>query len=114
MKLTKWDMLILFLILAAALGSFFLFQQPRELVTVSLDGTVVYQAPLSQDYTVTLLDGDCVVEIADGEARIIFSSCPDQTCVHAGPATPTRPVICLPNRVVVSLGKAKEVDAIVG
>ncbi|GHV69607.1 hypothetical protein AGMMS49928_12450 [Spirochaetia bacterium] len=48
--------------------------------------------------------GETVVELHDGNARVLSSPCANQTCVSAG--TIRRPgqwLVCLPNKVFVSI-----------
>jgi hypothetical protein len=48
--------------------------------------------------------GDTVVEIRDGQARIVSSPCTNQTCVAAGSIHARGQwLACLPNRVLVSV-----------
>lgn len=50
----------------------------------------------------------------DGRARVLASSCPDQTCVQSGEAKGAgRAIICLPNRAAVELVGPDAADAVV-
>lgn len=65
--------------------------------------------------------GDTVVELREREVRVLSSPCLNQTCVTAGKIrAPGQWLVCLPNRVFVSVeGKApakkplEEVDGLV-
>jgi len=53
------------------------------------------------------------VEIVGGRARVAASPCRDQLCVHAGwLEKPGDIAVCLPQRVIVELRGAKEVDGV--
>ena len=48
--------------------------------------------------------GETVVELSDGEARVLSSPCLNQSCVSAGPIhSPGQWLVCLPNKVFVSV-----------
>ncbi len=58
--------------------------------------------------------GSCVVAIADGEARVIRSSCPRQICVRSDAVSrPGQWIACLPHGVLIQVqgGGARPVDA---
>ncbi len=60
--------------------------------------------------------GNNTLEIKDGEATMIYADCPDQYCVRHRPVSKGgEAIICLPNKVVVTIkgGKEQEVDAVV-
>ncbi len=90
--------------------------------TITLDGQVVAQyqlAELSQPVSLTLEQAPYPLTIqieADG-VSILHSACPSQDCVRTGRITQTgQQIICLPNRLVVSLTGAGdlEFDAVTG
>lgn len=60
--------------------------------------------------------GSNTLEIVDGKASMIYADCPDQYCVHHRPVSKGgESIICLPNKVVVTIkgGEEQEVDAVV-
>ena len=62
--------------------------------------------------------GETIVEIRSGSARVLVSPCANQTCVAAGPVrSHGQWTACLPNRVMVYIGRETEdktdVDALV-
>lgn len=66
----------------------------ERVASLASDGTVEVDGPL----------GKTVVEISGGEARVLTSPCPHQLCVRMGAVrTPGRAVVCVPNRVVVTV-----------
>lgn len=47
------------------------------------------------------------IKVQPGSIGVIWADCPDQLCVHQGFAeTPTIPITCLPNRLVIQLRPA--------
>ncbi len=73
--------------------------------------------PLGSDRTVTVSGplGDTVVEIRDGQARVLSSPCAEKICVRSGAiARPGQWIACLPNRVILDVqGRAgRSADAI--
>jgi len=60
--------------------------------------------------------GSNTLEISDGKAFMTYSDCPDQYCVHHRPVSKDgESIICLPNKVVVTIkgGEEQDVDAVV-
>lgn len=70
-------------------------------VTVTQRGKTVYEGPLSEDATIAL-DG-VTVAVENGAAYVKKADCPDGLCKKAGRARAGKPVICLPNGVIVSV-----------
>lgn len=84
-------------------------------VTITVDGKKEFLLDLKEDgtYVVKGPVGDTVVVIKDGRVRVKDSDCPRKFCVRQGWVT-TGAIVCVPNRVVVSVGETlpKGVDAI--
>lgn len=70
--------------------------------------------PLSENRIITVNGplGKTVVEIKDRRVRVVSSPCQNKLCVHQG-FVKRGSIICLPNRVVIIIGKGS-VDAITG
>lgn len=69
---------------------------------LSRDGTIEVEGPL----------GTTVVEISGGEARIVSSPCPGGTCMRGSASNPPDTLVCLPNRVIVTIeGEGGQIDA---
>ena len=82
-----------------------------DTVEIRWHGEVIHRGRLSEDAVVTSPDGRNTVEIAGGRARMLAADCPDGLCKH-GYATPSRPLICLPNGVGVYLSASDEADGV--
>lgn len=92
-------------------------------VKVSVDGKSYAVYPLEVDTTVEIGQTGVRFVIENGKAFIAASDCPDKLCMRAGSlseADTGKILICLPNRVAVTLipgnndSKQSEVDGIVG
>ena len=116
------DLILLLVVLAIGLaGILFLYTRHAAAdgeVEVSVDGEVVMTLPLSEDTEVMISGfdgGENLLVISDGKAEIESASCPDGVCVrHYAISRDGESIICLPNRVVVTIrgGEKGEVDAI--
>ena len=119
----KRDLILFAVIIAAGLiGMAVLYLRPAVTsvtVEVAVDGAVTMTLPLSEDTEVRIdgvNGGENLLVIEDGKAKIISASCPDGVCVrHYAISRDGESIICLPNRVVVTIrgGEKGEVDAVV-
>lgn len=117
------DLILLLAVLVIGLiGIVILYTRPAALngeVEVAVDGEVVMTLPLSEDTEVTIegVDGgENLLVIQGGTAKIESASCPDGICVrHYAISRDGESIICLPNRVVVTIrgGEKGDVDAVV-
>lgn len=109
-------------VLALIAGALFFALWPRQgqalTARVTVDGKEVACLTLagpSREYTVPDLPYPLTVETENGAARIKTSGCPTQDCVHQGWTSQAgAQLICLPNRLVVSLEGSGGVDAVLG
>ena len=78
-------------------------------ITVTADGKA-YSYSLKKDgtYSVPGAIGETVFEIKNGKVRIVDSPCPGKNCVNQGTALP---LVCLPNKVIISADEGEEFDA---
>ena len=104
-------------------GAALLFQLARPsaaggVAEVSVDGEPVAALPLSEDGEMVIEGyggGENTLVIRDGEADIVAATCPDGVCVRHRPVSREgESIICLPNRVVVTIrgGKEAAVDGV--
>ncbi len=83
-------------------------------VEIQVDGEPYASYPLDENRTVEI-DGTNRLEISGGTANMIWADCPDKICVNQKAISKKgESIICLPNRVVVSIagGEEPEVDAV--
>lgn len=100
------DYIIFFLLLAISLSFAFGYSAERDGILISASGKEYYY-PLSEERTINVSGplGETVIEIMDGDARIISSPCPEKTCYY------TRlggQICCLPNRVLITFRGADD------
>ena len=105
-------------LVALGLAAFGLLPRGRvDCAILTVDGRREATLPLSEAGEFTWRDGDSflTVRVKDGRARILASSCPDQTCVRMGAISKGgETAVCLPNHAVLSLTleNQSETDAI--
>ena len=83
-----------------------------DIVVITWHGEEIYREKLSIDAVIVTPDGRNTVEISNGSVRMLEADCRDGICTKAGNAAPARPVICLPNRVIVRVVSESEADSI--
>ncbi|ADU20877.1 MULTISPECIES: NusG domain II-containing protein [Ruminococcus] len=72
---------------------------------ISQDGKVLYRIDLSSEkdrtIEVTYNGRKNIIEIKDGRIRMKDADCPDHICVDTGWLEDGKPIVCLPNRLVI-------------
>lgn len=72
-------------------------------VLVTVDGQEYYRGSLFMEKELQIGEGNTLV-IQEGKADMIKADCPDQICVKQEPiSTAGENIICLPNRVVITI-----------
>ena len=108
-KKVKNDVILICALLAVALiagAVLLLFKAEGDAVSVSIDGEVVAEYPLSEELEVEIKSdgGYNILIIEDGRARVERASCPDGICAaHRAIFRDGESIICLPNKVVVEV-----------
>lgn len=118
MKKNDWILIgVILCISAVFLGWHFL--KPEEdtaVVEISVDGEVSAEYPLNEEEAQVIdIDGTNKLLIQDGKAEMTWADCPDQICVHhTAISRAGESIICLPNKVVVSIvgGEEGNLDAV--
>lgn len=105
------DFVILILILLAGVFSLKRTTKVKGDVIYVHAGGNLYEFDLSENgiHEVEGLIGITTIEVQDGKVRIIDSPCPGKTCINQGWDSS---IVCLPNRVIVTVEKYGEFDAI--
>jgi hypothetical protein len=107
----KSDVILLSAILLCAAAIFgvssFIFLGNGAQVVVRVDGEEYARLPLHKDDELLIngVNGTNLLIIKDGKAYINEASCPDLICVHTGYANELKSIVCLPNRVTISIEK---------
>ncbi len=109
---TFMDKLLFFLLAASAMAGLFFVNDllpSGNLVNVSVDDKTVYKLYLDEDRVVSVEGplGDNIIEIKNGKVRVKDAPCPQKLCVRQG-WVDRGAIVCLPNRVVVSISGSKE------
>lgn len=108
--------------MAGSVAGIFISREAMSLspgVLVEINGKALYTLPLTVDKTITVKStyGDTVIEIRDRKVRVKEAHCPRQICVKQGWVSQGA-IICLPNRIVVTVGGGggpeKKFDAVTG
>lgn len=118
MKTKNWILLFAGVAAVCLLISYFVFfgGSPAAAATVTSDGVTVMTLDLSVDgeYRVKSDYGENVLRVAGGKVCVVSADCPTQDCVHHAPANSGAPIVCLPNRMVITFSNAAAYDAIIG
>lgn len=104
----------LLLVVAVAGACLYFFRGEGDTVTVSVDGTIIATYPLNVDRVEDIhtgTDGLNRLIIRDGKAWVETASCPDGICAAHKPIHRSgESIVCLPNKVVVTVQKADATD----
>ena len=116
MKKNDWFLAAGILAAAAILFCFQMLGKTEDqaVVSISVDGALYGTYRLEDDRTVEINETNRL-EISSGAVRMDWADCPDQVCVnHRSISRDGESIICLPNKVVVSVenGEPGEVDGI--
>ena len=106
-----WFLVFCFLLLFSFVSMFFIRRQPAgDIAVLTQDGQEIERIDLSavdSTYTITVDapgGGWNIVEVSPGSIRVIEASCPDQVCIQHGSLPDSiTPIVCLPNRLSISL-----------
>lgn len=106
MKIKKNDLILAAVILAAALIAgigFWAFKKPGARVVITVDGKEFGSYRLDEEQTIQIGSTN-VLQIRDGQAKMIKADCPDKLCMHQKAISSSQEsIICLPNKVVVTV-----------
>lgn len=87
-----------------------------NLVEVYYEDNLILSANLYMDniYTVKGLLGDVVIEVKDKKVRVIKENSPKNICSKEGYISDSsKPLICLPNKIVIKIVQDNDVDGVV-
>lgn len=110
----KADLIIFLVVLIIGIVAMVIaFQPPGDIVEIRLDSKVIYRIPLSEDRVIELEDIGIII-VENNTVTMIESTCPDQLCVIQGRILRAgQSIICLPNRLVITIVGDDEWDVIV-
>ena len=107
----KGDLILIFMVLLLSLGTVFFIPKGGDTVVIRQNGTEIYRGSLRTDKEIIIPDAG-IVRIEDGKAFMAEADCPDKTCINMGIASAARPVVCIPNSVVISVEGQTDIDAV--
>lgn len=106
------DIILVSSLLAVSLSVLIFMTLTREtgaVARVSVNGVTVAEYPLSINGKYTLNGGTNVLVIEDGYAYLVYSECPDKTCVMGNGIHGNKisyngeRIVCLPNKVMIEI-----------
>lgn len=114
---SKYPALVLIILAAAAAVVILLAPKEGRTAKIYLDGELLASVELdraAEPYTVEAGEGN-TVQVEKGRVRMLHADCPDQLCVDMGwTSSPLKPVVCLPNRVMIIIEGRAEADVVAG
>ena len=118
MKLKRTDVFFVLVVIVLAVSGFFIYnalsKKEAGIVVVEVDGEVFGKYALKENREILINDTNVLI-IESGEANMYEADCPDQICVEHRPVSSTgETIVCLPNKVVVTITEAEmaEFDAV--
>lgn len=109
-------LLIAFLFFLSISGMVYMdgFFSGGDSIKIEVNGKVygVYPLSVNRVFDVEGPLGKTVIEVKDRRVRVVSSPCPNKLCIHQG-FVRAGSIICLPNRVVITIG-VHSVDGITG
>ena len=118
MKTKYWVILFIILLAVCAVCCVLFFRGgDKALAEISSDGEVVCTVDLRIDQEMQIESengGTNLIVVEDGQIRVKEASCPDQVCVLRGDCSGGTPVVCLPNRLVITFLGESELDVSTG
>lgn len=116
-RLRRNDVIFIAALLAvvAIVGAcLYFFRGEGDTVTVAVDGKVIATYPLNVDRVEDIRtdkEGLNRLVIRDGKAYVETASCPDGICAAHKPIhREGESIVCLPNKVVITVQTAKDAD----
>ena len=88
-------------------------------VVVEQAGRIVYSAQLQNEFGQSVhadmklyfegSAGEFIIEVKEGKVRMLLAHCPDKICMGEDwTDQPFRPIICLPQKVIISVERTEE------
>ena len=115
MRLKKKDWILIIVIIVVAAGAYvsnyFLRDSGSGNVVVKVDGQLEGTYSLREDRIIEINHGSNVLQIKNGEAKMLEADCPDLLCVyHNAISANGESIICLPNKVFVEIRSKEKSD----
>ena len=98
--------------------AFIMTKRGGRTVVISQDGKALYSFDLDRepDRSIEIeYEGRVnIVEIKNKEVYMISADCPDHICIKTGRLAHGKPIVCLPNRLVIEFSENGETDGNAG
>ena len=118
MKTRTWIILLSVLVLGSLIACLPLLRSgPSGQAEIASGGRVIATVDLAVDQTFTIPapeGGSNTVTVKNGAIAVTEADCPDHYCMARGFCSGGTPIVCLPNRLVISFAGDQEVDALAG
>lgn len=117
---TKYWIGLLGAVLVLCLGLSVMLLKPGEeasLAEITSEGRIIKTVDLGTDqsFAVDTKDGGHnVVTVQGGKIGVTEANCPDHYCMDRGMISSGTQIVCLPNRLVITLVGQTEIDAVAG
>jgi len=112
----KRDFLFAFAVIITAAAVFLIIKphsESADTVRITVDGKLFCEKPLSEDCEIDI-NGTNTAVIENGSVYMKSAQCPDKLCIRQGKAHDgSKKIICLPNKVIIEVGKKSEIDTVV-
>lgn len=106
------DVVITIAVVSAALLSLLFIPRSADMVVVLWHGEEIHRGSLGTYAIIVTPDGNNTIYVRNGVAYMYSADCPDGSCVRMGRATPSKPVVCLPNEVIIVITGDDGVDSV--
>ncbi len=117
---TKYWLILLGTLLALCIGLSVFLLMPGEdaaFAQISSDGQIMHLVDLRFDREITITTSDGgrnTITIEDGKIAVTNATCPDHYCMDRGFCSGGSPIVCLPNRLVITFQDEQDVDFVAG
>ena len=108
-----WDVLLIVVLVALVGVTVYFALVPKEgsFAEIYVDGKLYQKVSLSKNATIEL--EHLTVTVTNGEVCVFDADCPDKICEKRGAISREgESIVCLPNKVVVTIAGKGEVEAI--
>jgi len=115
-----WIIIFGAIILLSVIAVFIFARKQGDTVKIYQNGQLIHTGNLGMvsepfNISVEFNGGTNIIAVEQGRIRVISANCFDGTCVrqgwHTGGLTP---IVCLPNRLVITVEGKSDIDAVVG
>lgn len=108
------DICVIILIIVIAIIAIAIVKQPKGIfVEISYNGEIIYRVPLNKDRIINIENTGKVI-IENNTVRLIKATCPDKLCEMQGCISKAgESIICLPNKLIITILGDSEWDIIV-